>query len=69
MDTASSASYLDLHFEFDNDGLLRTKKSVDLMFIHQLILVILTIGIVLPVNDTYNISINNKSKCFIYVKK
>ena len=35
MDTASSASYLDLHFEFDNDGLLRTKlydKRDDLNF-------------------------------------
>ena len=25
MGTASSASYLDQHFEFENDGLLRTK--------------------------------------------
>ena len=35
MDTASTASYLDLHFEFENDGLLRTKlydKRDDLNF-------------------------------------
>jgi hypothetical protein len=35
MGTASSASYLDQHFEFENDGLLRTKlydKRDDLNF-------------------------------------